>query len=266
MNRRIFFTLLFAFAFSFLNAQTPEENDESGEILISGKYSGRNLVIVNPCENGNCCITEIYVNGKKVDYTDNSTSFELSLSQFLKNELVSVQIRHRADCEPVVANPSVLVQDRQFQLPSFSFNKRNRILTWDMAQLDSNKSYVLEQFVYGKWMKIKDLGTPAQMLSNTYPPVFNSGTNFFRLKEISPSGKVLVSPSLKVKIQDRKVEPKSLKVTKLLEFTDVTHYEIIDVSGFFVKGGTAKTVDVSELPKGDYFLNFDGKQAVFMKK
>ncbi|MCQ2286040.1 MAG: hypothetical protein MJZ76_04100 [Bacteroidales bacterium] len=260
--------LLFAFFIgsTVIVAQEESSGDEESELLISGKYSGKNLVVTNPTVDGVYCINEIIVNGKKIDFTSNSNSFEIPLNQFLKNELVSVQIRYKGNGEPLVANPEVLIQDKRLNLPSFTFNKRSRLLTWDMKALDSSKNYAIEQFIYGKWSKVKDLGLPSQMISNTFPPVFNSGNNFFRMKEESSKGKILITDALKVKIQDRHVEPKSLKVTKLLEFNDVTHYEIIDVNGFFVKGGTAKTVDVSEFPKGDYFLNYDGKQAVINKK
>ena len=247
-------------------AQSAEDDDAVNELLITGKYSGHNLVVTNPESEGVFCITDIFVNGKKIDYTENSSSFEIPLDGFLKNETVSVQISHHENCTPLVANASVLIQDREFNVPSFTFNKRTKMLSWDMKDLDSTSNYVLEQFVYGKWMKIKDLGTKAYMMSNTYPPVYNSGNNFFRLKAELTSGKFLVTPSLKVKIQDRKIEPKALKIKKLLEFTDVTHYELIDTSGFFVKGGTAKTVDLSDIAPGDYFLNYDGKQVVIQKK
>jgi len=266
MKKLLFPILFFTLSCPIFAQEASTEDETVNELLITGKYTGQNLVVTNPDNDGAFCITEILINGKKTDYTINSSAFEIPLDNFLKNEVVSVQIRHLSGCTPVVANPSVLKQDRQFNIPSFTFNKRTKMVSWEMKDLDSTSNYILEQFIYGQWTKIKDLGTKADMMSNTYPPIFNSGNNFFRMKAELQSGKVLVSPSLKVKIQDRRIEIKTPKVKKLLEFSDVTHYELIDSSGFFVKGGMAKTVDVSELAPGEYFLNYDGKQIVIQKK
>ena len=139
-------------------------------------------------------------------------------------------------------------------------------MSWEIKDLDSTKTYSIEQYVFGKWIAVKELGIPAEMVFNTFAPVVNSGINFFRLKETDEYGKTLVSQLIKVKIPNRNIEIKKFKVTKDLEFTDMTHYEIITENGFFVTSGIAKSVDVSALEKGNYFVNFDGKQAVFVKK
>lgn len=246
----------------------PQSTDKESvnEILLTGKYSGQNLVVTNPSVGDGFCITQVVVNGQEIPFTQNSNSFEIPLNNFLKDEMVSVQITHQEGCEPHFVNAEVLITEKEFKVPSFQINKRNKTLSWDKSELDSGKTYVLEQFIYGKWQKIKDLGTPETMFALSYPPILNSGNNFFRMKETDAHGKVLVSKSLKIKISDKHVEVKSLKTSKLLEFSEVTHYEIIDAAGFFVKSGTAKNVDVSDLSKGNYFLNYDGKQVVFTKK
>ena len=43
-------------------------------------------------------------------------------------------------------------------------------------------------------------------------------------------------------------------------------YEIYDQYGNVVKKGFGSSIDVSNLPKGGYFLNYDKNMAEFIKK
>ncbi len=45
-----------------------------------------------------------------------------------------------------------------------------------------------------------------------------------------------------------------------------TMYEIYDQYGNIVKKGYGSKIDVSNLPKGGYFLNYDNKMGEFIKK
>lgn len=265
MKKFALFFLLSALVGNVLIAQNIEEDNE-GDLLIEGKYSGKNIVVLNPSEGENFCIDQVWVNGRNINVTLNSNSFEIPLEGFMIDQIVSIQIHHHANCVPVIVNAYDLIKEREFTLSSFNFVKRTRLLSWEIKDLDSSKTYSIEQYVFGKWISVKELGSPAEMAFNTFAPVVNSGINFFRLKETDEYGKVLVSQLIKVKIPNRNIEIKKFKVTKDLEFTDITHYEIITENGFFVISGVAKSVDVSALEKGNYFVNFDGKQAVFVKK
>lgn len=263
-------TLLLSICYLFFSAEImAQEESASGaaELLIEGKYNGKNLVIYNPSvtETENC-IQNIFVNGGKINFPANSNSFEIPLNGSANGQLVSIHIQHHESCTPVVVNANDITKIKEFHIGSFAFVKRSKLLTWNLTDLDSAKTYVLEQYLYGKWKEIKQLGAGSEVIFNTYPPTLNSGTNFFRLKEIDAQGKILVSPVVQAKIPNRKIEIAKLKVSKTVDFSDVTHYEIYDKDGFFVKEGTSKTIDVSELKKGDYFLNYDGKQAVINKK
>lgn len=265
MKKFALFFLLYALIGNVLIAQNIEEDNE-GDLLIEGKYSGKNIVVLNPSEAGTFCIEQVWVNGRNINVTLNSNSFEIPLEGFMIDQIVSIQIHHHANCVPVIVNAYDLIKEREFTLPSFNFVKRTRLLSWEIKELDSTKTYFIEQYVFGKWILVKELGTPSEMVFNTFAPVVNTGSNFFRLKEIDEYGKTLVSQLIKVKIPNRNIEIKKFKVTKDLEFTDITHYEIITENGFFVTSGVAKSVDVSALEKGNYFVNFDGKQAIFVKK
>lgn len=254
--------------FLLINQLFSQNNDADNEnyTVIEGKYTGKNLVVLNPFIDGEFCVKKLFVNGRKVDFVQNSNSFEIPLQGYVNQQLITIQMQHSEECLPIIVNASDLIVEQEFSLPSFNFIKKTRLITWDKKELDSLKYYTIEQFVYGRWIVVKDLGIPADMAFNTFPPILNSGINFFRIKEKGNDEKILISPIIKAKIPNRNVDIKKIKVTSTLEFTDVVHYEIITENGFFVKSGTAKTADVSELKKGSYFVNYDGKQAIFVKK
>ncbi|HPY81193.1 MAG TPA: hypothetical protein PK548_05080 [Bacteroidales bacterium] len=264
------FFSLFLLLFLSTNYLFPQDNDIDNEnyTVIEGKYTGKNLVVLNPSIDDGFCVKKLLVNGREVDFAHNSNSFEIPLKGYVNQQLITIQMQHSEECSPIIVNSSDLIVEREFALPSFNFVKKTRLITWDIKELDSLKYYTIEQFVYGRWIVVKELGTPANMAFNTFPPVVNSGINFFRMKEKGKDGKILISPIIKAKIPNRYVEIKNrkMRVTSELEFSDVVHYEIITENGFFVKSGTAKTVDVSDLTKGNYFVNYDGKQAIFVKK
>lgn len=264
--KKNFLYFLFAFLLQYPIFAQQQDDDNEIDFLLEGKYAGKNIVVINPSVNEDFCISQVWVNGKNIEFTKHSNSFEIPLHGFILDQIVSIQIHHLSDCEPIIVNQYDLIKQREFSLKSFNFNKKTRLLSWEIKELDSLKSYFIEQYLFGKWEKVKELGTPQEMAFNTFPPVVTSGTNFFRMKEVDAEGKNLISPVIKVKIPNRYIEIKKFKVTKELEFNDVTHYEIFTENGFFVKSGTAKTVDVSELNRGVYFVNYDGMQATFIKK
>jgi hypothetical protein len=56
------------------------------------------------------------------------------------------------------------------------------------------------------------------------------------------------------------------KPTTEIIFSRVTMYEIYDYYGNLVEKGIAARVDISKLPKGDYFLNYGINTETFKKK
>jgi hypothetical protein len=56
------------------------------------------------------------------------------------------------------------------------------------------------------------------------------------------------------------VKPKKLdNLDKLIEFSDDTRYEIFDMYGNVVLKGFGNEVDVQNLKKGTYYINYDNK-------
>lgn len=265
MTRRILFLLLSILAFPCVSAQDADDSNRE-ELVVDGKCSGSNLYVLNPSAGDGFSVQSVTLNGKEYPFTHNSNAFEISLADYSVNDYVIVQISYLKGTEPKVVNAECLVKESEFSLPSFIYNKKTKLIAWNPKEMNPSHRYRLEQFLYGKWISVKDLGSPDDMISDTYLPVLLTGMNLFRIKQIDPSGKELSSPVVKLKSPNRKVLLMTDKVKDFIEFTAVTHYELYDANGFFIKRGTAQKVNVSDLKKGNYWINFDGKEAMITKK
>lgn len=266
MKKRVLFFLLSILLIApFAYAQDNDDGSRE-ELVVDGKCSGRNLYVLNPSAGENFSVQSVTLNGKDYPFARNSNAFEISLAGFNVNDYVIVQISYLKGTEPKVVNAECLVKESEFSFPSFIYNKKTKLIAWNPKEMSENCRYRLEQFLYGKWITVKDLGTPDDMISDTYLPVLLSGMNLFRIKQTDPSGKELSSPVVKLKSPNRKVLLMTDKVKDFIEFTAVTHYELYDANGFFIKRGTAQKVNVSDMKKGNYWINFDGKEAMITKK
>lgn len=265
MHRRTFFFLSLLFLLPGIYAQEMESGDQE-ELVVDGKYTGGNLYVLNPSAGDGFSVQRVMLNGKEYPFTQNSNAFEISLADHDVNDYVIVQISYLKGTEPRVVNAESLVKESEFSLSSFIYNKKTKLIAWNHEEMDKTCSYRLEQFLYGKWVVVKDLGKPDEMISDTYLPVLLTGMNLFRIRQTDPTNKELSSPVVKLKSPNRKVLLMADKVKDFIEFTAVTHYELYDANGFFIKRGTAQKVNVSELKKGNYWINFDGKEAFITKK
>ncbi len=266
MRKEALYFLLLLLTAPFLGMAQDNVEEISNEIVVNGKYSGENLYVLNPSVNNEFSVQNVTVNGKEYAFTHNTNAFEISLANFTKDDYVVVQISYAPGTVPQVINATSLVKESEFSLPSFIYNKRTKLIAWNVKEMNASCSYQLEQMLYGKWVMVKDLGTPDEMISDTYLPTLLSGMNLFRIKQVDGNGNTLSSPIVKLKSPNRKILLVTEKVKDYIEFTGVTHYELYDANGFFIKRGTAQKVNVTDLKKGDYWINFDGKETMVTKK
>ena len=245
MRNRILIFLSLLFVLPGIFAQDTESNDQE-ELIVDGKYTGGNLYVLNPSAGDGFSVQRVTLNGKEYPFTQNSNAFEISLADCTPNDYVIVQISYLKGTEPKVVNAECIVKESEFSLPSFIYNKKTKLLAWNPEEMDKT--------------------SPDDMIADTYLPVLLTGMNLFRIKQVDAAKKELSSPVVKLKSPNRKVYLVADKVKDFIEFTAVTHYELYDANGFFIKRGTAQKVNISDLKKGNYWINFDGKEAFITKK
>jgi hypothetical protein len=241
----------------------------SGEIVIKGNYYGFNLYVNNPSVGNGFCVTKVLVNDieTKDEIQSNAFEIDLSLLNLKTGDPVTVVIKHKDDCKPEIVNPKALQKSENV---AFSFAKIDKTgkLTWGITGEMPDDVFIVEQFRWNKWVKCAEVSTEDTTQKNTYAYEFvpHFGLNQFRIIRNDVNGNPVYSKVIKYTSRTAEVNLESAKVSDKLVFTAETQYEIFDMKGNFISEGFGKEVDVSDLEKGKYWVNFDNKSLNFIRK
>lgn len=241
----------------------------SQEILIEGNYWDKNLYIYNPNPIQNSCIKSITVNNVIVDSVFNSNSVIVNLKKFgfQTGDNLLLIIQHDENCEPIISNLDAVKRSSELFLESFKYVRRQGVLQWDVSELDSGKVFEIEQYLWGKWITASVLGLSDTISIDKYTPTLSSNLNLFRIKQIDPNQNIVTyTKSVKVRTGNRNIIIQKGKIREKIVFSDKTHYEIYSIDGFLLLSGTGKEVDLKNLEKRDYWINYDINTEVFRKR
>lgn len=272
MKKSILYLFFLFVGIDFVNAQ-------GGVIILEGNYQGKPLYVQNPFVTSGVgfCVTEVKINGNISTDETNSSAFEIDLKAQKLNigEKVEVKIFHKADCKPKVLNPEVLKPKSTYEIISMSADK-DGTLKWSTKSETGKLAFVIEQYRWNKWVKVGEvegMGTPT---SNEYsfkvPP--HSGKNQLRVRQTDYSSQPRLSKPVDFMSDVPEIDYAPQKASKDINFfvkgksdkPSETMYEVYDQYGNIVKKGFGSKLDVSNLPKGGYFINFDNKMGEFVKK
>jgi hypothetical protein len=272
MKRLIIYSVFYFASIHFASAQNV--------IILEGNYQGKVLYVQNPYGNSNgvgFCVTEVEVNGNKTTDELTSSAFEIDLKPHnLKiGDKVVVKIFHKEGCKPKVLNPEVLKPKSTYEVISMSVEK-DGTLKWSTKSETGKLAYVVEQFRWNKWVKVGEVEGEGTPVSNSYSFKIapHSGKNQLRIRQTDYSGQPRLSKPVDFMSDVPEMDYAPLKASKEVNFfvkgkedkSIETNYEIYDQYGNIVKKGYGSKVDVSNLPKGAYFINFDNKMGEFVKK
>jgi hypothetical protein len=241
----------------------------SQDIIWEGAVGDKNLYLLNPGSNLPFCIKEILINGKTFEFESESNAVEIPITEmgFKSQEIITLSFwLNDTSCQPVLINEDALLPIPEFEIPSLMFTKKSSAVSWKPQQLDTNASYVLQQYVFGKWKTIKELGKPEKMVNPEAYPTLCGGNNYFRFLKTTEDNIITASQKIKVRMPVKALFLESNKVKDWVEFPLVTHYEIIDSEGVLRKEGIGKSVSVADLPKGVYWVHFDMYQDRILKR
>ncbi len=245
----------------------------AGTIILEGNYQGKNLYVQNPFSGTGVgfCTFEVKVNGNVTTDEINSSAFEIDLANFQLQigDKVTIIINHKDDCRPKVLNPEVLKPKSTFELINIKVVDCG-LLEWETKGESGKLPYVVEQYRWNKWIKVGEVEGKGTGEANKYSfkVVPHSGENMVRVKQIDYTNEPNISKTSKFKCIDAEVKIKNAngKISKTLDFTSETMYEIYDSFGNIVKKGFALSVDCENLKKGTYYINYDNKTEQFSKR
>ncbi|MDP1802089.1 MAG: T9SS type A sorting domain-containing protein [Bacteroidota bacterium] len=269
------FILYFLFCFACINFASAQ----GGVIILEGNYQGKNLYVQNPFGSGGVgfCVTEVKVNGNITTDEIPSSAFEIDMKPHKLNigDKVEVKIFHKEDCKPKVLNPEVLKPKSTYEVVSMTADKDGNI-KWTTKSETGKLAFAVEQYRWNKWVKVGEVDGVGTPTSNEYSfkVVPHSGKNQVRVRQTDYSGQPRLSKPTEYMSEVPEIEYAPMKASKEITFFQKgksdkqieTMYEIYDQYGNIVKKGFGSKLDVSNLPKGGYFLNFDNKMGEFVKK
>jgi hypothetical protein len=240
----------------------------NGIIVLEGHYQGENVIIQNAYDNKGVgfCVYEVKVNGKVTTDEINSQTFEISLTnlQLKVGESVLIKIKHKTGCKPQILNPLVLLPKSTYEVVSLESSGKGNF-TWSTKNETGKLTYIIEQFRWNKWVMVGEVDGKGKETNNNYRFKItpHSGENKIRVKQIGNSGKPRYSESIKFFSNVSEVSFEQLKEEMKIKFSKKTMFEVYDYFGNILKKGFAEKINISDLKKGVYYLNYDNKTTSF---
>ena len=260
--KKLIYTLLLLLTFSAGFAE---------EIVLSGIYQGKNLYVMNPfaADGNGFCITEITVNGMASSDEINASAFEIDLTKhnLNKGDKVSVVIKHKSGCTPKVINPEVLNAQSTFTVTTIKIDKNNK-LAFTTNNESGSLPFIVEQFRWNKWIKVATVDGKGTSGTNNYTVDVNlhNGNNRFRVKQVDYTRRPRYGKELRYRATTAEITYSFTKPYSEVKFSAETMYEVYNSKGALISRGTGTSVDVSSLPLGDYYLNYDTKTETIKKR
>lgn len=239
-------------------------------LVLNGIYQGKDLYVKNPntSDGVGFCVYEVLVNGKLTSDEVNSSAFaiDFEILGIKTGAAIEVIINHKEGCAPQVINPESIKPHSTFEMKDVQVS--GNILKWTTINESGSLPFYVEQFKWNKWVKVGELTGTGTAEAHTYEFKLDpySGENKVRVKQVDFSAKPRFSDEITYQPNVSAVtfEPKNPSET--IVFSKATQYEIFDRYGGLIKTGFSKTVDVVNLEKGEYYLNYDSSFGETFKK
>jgi hypothetical protein len=254
----------------FLLISLTSSPGSSQSIELSGTFQGDNLFVKNSFapEGVGFCVYEVTVNGLTSTDEINSSAFEINLSVygFQKGEPLTVAIKHKYGCKPMVLNPEVLKPRATFIVTDMIIDENN--LKWVTTKESGSLPFIVQQYRWNKWIEVRRLTGKGSGTPNNYETRvrLHSGENRFRITQIDYKGTPRYSQEVITLSPKPEVTFTPNRVADIITFSAPTMYEIYNEYGSIIFKGYGNKVNVQGIEKGKYYLNLDNRLETFIKK
>jgi hypothetical protein len=239
-------------------------------IVLTGVYQGKDIYVKNPETSSGVgfCIFEVLVNGQISADEVNSPSFAIDLAAFdLRiGAPVEIVLRCKENCPVKILNPEAIYPTSTYEVLDILVQS-NGDLMWRTEKESAAIAFAVEQYRWNKWSKIGEVpgkGAPGEH-GYSFATFLHSGENKFRVSQLDYRGN-RYSKEVTITSSRPEVRLLSAKVSKTIDFSAETEYEMYSEFGVLIKSGRGTSVDVSKLFKGRYYLNFDNQAGVAITK
>ena len=258
--RKILLVISLLLSYVFVNGE---------QIELRGTYQGENLYVKNPfaASGVGFCVYEVTVNGITSTDEINSAAFEIDLSVFgfALGEPVVVTINYKEGCLPSVLNPGVLNAKTSFVAEEVKIEGDK--IVWRTRGETGSLPFVVEQFRWNKWVTVAQVdGVGVAGLHSYSAPVrFHAGENRFRIRQTDSRKVDRYSAELVYRSSVPQVTYTQTSGGRAIEFSAPTMYELYDSFGRIIVKGYGKALQMDDLAKGSYYLNYDNKMDVIKR-
>jgi hypothetical protein len=245
-------------------------NAQPADTVLKGMYYGYNLYVINPLTaQGTYSITDVEVNGRPSRDQLKSSAFEVDfeLMSLETGKAVEVKMVYDSAYPPVIVNSEDLLPPDDFRF--VNTNSRRGKLFWRISGRPGTSPFVVEQFKWNKWVKLVEIDVSDTVEAGLYGIDIepHSGLNTYRIKKIDARGQIVFSKDEKYRAGEQaEVNIVPSKNEDELMFSYETAYEIYSANGKLLKRGKEKYVDIKDLPRGKYYVNFDNKTEIISKR
>lgn len=235
---------------------------QAGVLVLNGIYQGKDLYVKNPfaADGVGFCVFEVQVNGQVTKDEVNSSAFaiDFSILGIDIGSAIEIRIKHKEECQPLVLNPEAIKPISTFIVDSI-FVTNDKILEWHTSAEVGELPYIIEQFRWNKWVKAGEVQGKGSNEKHSYQfkITAHSGINKVRVKQTDYTNKPRYSKIIEFQGASKPVTFEPKRVDSDITFSAATQFEIFDEYGNLIKKGFDRTVDVSSLEKGEYYLNYD---------
>jgi hypothetical protein len=235
------------------------------QLAISGVYTGQSLFIQNPYleDEKTYCIESIRLNNRLLNIDLKRSALIIAFEGIERNEPVFIRITSRdTTCIPVILNPEAIRYHNVFGFEYVFIS--DSLLTWKTRGEKPEARYIVEKFDYGYWRDLDTLKAQYDYggAQYYYQPIFEEGINKFRIK-YSLASDTIYSHEVE---HMHYLEPVSFTMsTKGINFSRTCQYLLETENNEEIAAGYGKSIDLSGVYNGDYYLTLDEEQLVIIK-
>lgn len=262
------FKIAFLITFILLLQVSPGMAQETEFTHLTGVYQGKTLFIQNPYDSKSkaFCVKQISVNDRLLSLNYRVSAIKLDFPGVDLNVPVTIRIEHEAGCVPIVINPDAIFYHSMFSFREIALT--DTALVWRTAGERVDSYYIIEKYENGVWFEVKRVEALGNFGEAQYAemPEVDEGPNKFRIKYVYPSGDHLYSREIDFHYYREPVTFSPHKVKDEIKMSRTARYVIFDRGNKIVLSGEGSTIDVRQLPSGEYIVYFDDKDpGVFTK-
>lgn len=227
-------------------------------------YRGADLFVQNPFSGSGVgfCVTKVVVNDYAINDQISSSAFQVDLSNFELGDSIHLKLFHSNGCQPKIL-PTDLRRGLESRADIIEISASQDSLFFTTENELWPFYFAIEQYRWQAWRKVGEVAGVGVPTTKSYSFALDSclisGENRFRIRQRSMH-KPKISKSTSVEIETKPIEFKVIREKNTINFTQATHFMMIDGFTNVVKKGYDSSIDISNLKKGEYRLNYDSIQ------